>query len=62
MLIVKVKNNKSIEESLKKMKYKIRKTKLVDQLRDRKQFKKSSVKRREEIQKAMYVQTKHNDD
>lgn len=55
MLIVKVKDGK-IEKALKQMKRKVNQTKLVRELRDNEQFTKPSVKRREEIKKAKYIQ------
>ena len=61
MLIVKLKKGDSIESALKKMKRKVRSTKLVDQLRNRKEFKKPSVKKREEKQKAIYIQKKNQE-
>jgi len=55
MLIVKVKDGK-IEKALKQLKRKVNQTKLVRELRDNEQFTKPSVKRREEIKKAQYIQ------
>ena len=55
MLIVKVKDGK-IEKALKQLKRKVNQTKLVRELRDNEQFTKPSVKRREEIKKAKYIQ------
>ncbi len=54
MLIVKVEQN--IEKALKLFKSKVIKTKLMSELRNRKQFTKKSVTRRTEISKAKYVQ------
>ena len=55
MLIVKVKDGK-IEKALKQLKRKVNQTKLVRELRENEQFTKPSVKRREEIKKAQYIQ------
>jgi|LauGreDrversion4_2_1035121.scaffolds.fasta_scaffold307345_1 ribosomal protein S21 len=57
MLIVEVKNN-NIEKALKVLKGKVIKTKQLNILKGRKEFQKKSVKRRTEINKAKYVQSK----
>jgi small subunit ribosomal protein S21 len=54
MLIIPVKEGESIEKSLKKFKRKVEKTGLVKELRERQKFTKPSVRRREEIKKAIY--------
>ena len=56
MIIIEVKG--SIEKSLKKYKRKFENLKIGKQLRDRKHFKKKSIVRREEINKAKYVEQK----
>ena len=56
MIIIPIKENEPIERALKKFKKKFDKTGTIRQLRERKQFTKKSVKRREEVQKAAYVQ------
>ncbi|MBL4735827.1 MAG: 30S ribosomal protein S21 [Flavobacteriales bacterium] len=56
MIIVPVKDKEPIERALKKFKKKFEKTGVIRQLRSRKQFIKPSIVRREEIQKAAYVQ------
>ena len=56
MIIVPVKEKEPIERALKKFKKKFEKTGVIRQLRARKQFIKPSVVRREEIQKAAYIQ------
>lgn len=56
MLIVQIKEGDTIEKALKKYKKKFEKTGVVKQLRNRKQFTKPSVRRREEIIKAVYKQ------
>lgn len=55
MIIVEVKNG-NIEQALKKYKSKVVKTKQLNQLRDRKEFVKPSVTRRDEIRKATHIQ------
>jgi len=56
MLIVKVKDGDKIEQALKQFKNKFRKTKMMEQLRDNKQFDKPSVKKRNQKLKAKYIQ------
>ena len=56
MIIVPVKDGESIEKALKKFKRKFEKTGAIRELCARKTFVKPSVKRRTEIQKAIYVQ------
>lgn len=56
MLLVNVKEIGSIDRALKVLKKKFDKTKTLKELRDRKEFKKPSVKRRDEIKNAVYRQ------
>lgn len=56
MIIVPVKEGESIDKALKKYKRKFEKTGVMRELRDRKAFKKPSIRRREEVNKAIYVQ------
>lgn len=56
MIIVPVKEGESIDKALKKLKRKFEKTGVVKELRERQKFTKFSVKRREEIIKAAYIQ------
>jgi len=56
MIIVQVKNEKSIDQALKTYKFKIYKTKQIQKLQERQEYKKPSVKRRVQIQKAKYKQ------
>lgn len=61
MIIVEVEGGKDgIEKALKKYKRKFDKLKVMRQLRNRKEFEKPSVKRRNQIIKAKYVQEKFN--
>ena len=55
MLIVAVKDNESIDKALKKFKKKFERTGVVRELRDRKNFEKPSVTRRQEVIKARYI-------
>lgn len=56
MIIVPVKEGENIEKSLKKFKRKFEKTGVVRELRNRKTFEKPSVRKRAQLQKAIYVQ------
>jgi small subunit ribosomal protein S21 len=60
MIIIDVTKFGSIEQALKVYKNKTNKIGTVRELRDRQEFVKPSVKRREEIQKAVYIQKKFN--
>ena len=56
MIIVKVEKGISLEKDLKLYKSKIIKTRQSSELNQRKEYEKKSVKRRNEILKAKYVQ------
>ena len=56
MLIIDSKDCENIDKALKKYKKKFEKSKTLLQLRSRQAFIKPSVRRREEIKKAKYVQ------
>ncbi|MBQ0007027.1 MAG: 30S ribosomal protein S21 [Alistipes sp.] len=56
MIIVPIKEGENIEKALKKFKRKFEKTGIVRELRDRRTFEKPSVKRRDQLKKAIYVQ------
>ena len=56
MIIIEVSNKLPLERALKSLKRKFDNTKTIKKLRDKKQFTKKSVKRREEIKKAIYKQ------
>ena len=60
MIIIKVKNSSSIEQALKQYKFKVYKTKQTEQLKDRQEFIKKSVKKRNQVNKAIYLQKKRN--
>jgi small subunit ribosomal protein S21 len=62
MIIVPIKEGENIERALKKFKRKFEKTGIVRELRSRKTFVKKSVKRREEVKKAVYVQAMHRNE
>ncbi|HPI82456.1 MAG TPA: 30S ribosomal protein S21 [Candidatus Paceibacterota bacterium] len=56
MLIIKMKEGENIEKALKRFKRKVNETKLIPNLREREQFVKPSVKKREMKKKAVYIQ------
>lgn len=56
MIIVPLKEGENIDRALKKFKRKFEKTGVVRELRSRQTFIKHSVRRRDEIKKAQYVQ------
>jgi small subunit ribosomal protein S21 len=59
MIIVEVQGGKEgLEKALKKYKRKFERVKMMKQLRNRKEFEKPSVKRRNQIKKAIYVEQK----
>lgn len=58
MLIVKLNKKTNIEKALKQLKSKVIRTKQLRKLRDRKQFTKPSAKKRLQMQKAIYLQQK----
>jgi len=60
MLIVQVDKHTNLEKALKIYKSKVIKTRQSTELNNRKEFLKKSVKRRNEISKAKYVQKKYN--
>jgi small subunit ribosomal protein S21 len=55
MLIIPVKEGESIDRALKKFKKKFEKTGVVKALRSRQAYTKKSVRRREEIKKAIFI-------
>ena len=59
MIIIKIDEKVFLEKALKRYKRKFDNLKIVKQLRERKEFKKKSVKRREQINKAKYIEQKY---
>ncbi|GGD44063.1 MULTISPECIES: 30S ribosomal protein S21 [Flavobacteriaceae] len=57
MLIIPVKEGENIDRALKRFKRKFDRTGTMRQLRKRQQFTKPSVERRQQIQKAQYIQS-----
>lgn len=60
MIIIERKEGESIDRTLKRYKNKHRKVNIIKELRRRKNFTKPSVKRREEILKAVYIKQKYH--
>ena len=56
MLIINVKSDESIDRALKRYKRKFKRTRVLKELRNRKNFVKPSVRRRNEILNAEYRQ------
>ncbi|MEI8193129.1 MAG: 30S ribosomal protein S21 [Flavobacteriia bacterium] len=56
MLIIPIKEGENIERALKKYKKKFEKTKVMNELRGRKEFEKPSISRRQEVIRAAYKQ------
>ena len=62
MLIIPIKDGENIDRALKRFKRKFDKTGTMKQLRTRKQYIKPSVKHRQKIQKAQYIQRLRDND
>ena len=60
MIIIKLTNEKNLESALRTYKNKVNKTKQNQKLRERQEYVKPSVKRREEMLNAIYVQKTKN--
>jgi small subunit ribosomal protein S21 len=60
MLIVDLTKEKNIESALRTYKNKVQRTRQIQELRERQVYVKPSVKRREEVLKASYVQKLKN--
>ncbi|NRB64773.1 MAG: 30S ribosomal protein S21 [Saprospiraceae bacterium] len=58
MLIIDVKDGESIDRALKRYKRKYRDTKIMQEIRKRREYKKPSVTRRNEVLKAQYKNEK----
>ncbi len=63
MIIIEVDNkgSSSIDKALRKLKKKIESTKMIKQLRERKEFTKPSEKKRAAKRKAIYIKEKYGD-
>jgi len=58
MLIIDVKDGENIDRALKRYKRKYRDTKIMQEIRKRREYKKPSVNRRNEVLKAQYKNEK----
>jgi len=61
MIKITVKNGENLDKALKRFKRKFEQTQVMKELRERMAFKKPSVKKREQKQKAKYIQQFKND-
>jgi small subunit ribosomal protein S21 len=62
MIIINLEGKMSIEQALKKYKMKFSKHKVMEELKERKEYVKESVKRRDELKKARYRDFKKRED
>lgn len=56
MIIMPIKEGENIERALKKFKRKFEKTGVLKELRSRQQFQKPSVRKRRDMERAVYVE------
>lgn len=56
MIVIKIEKGESLDKALKRYKYKVIKTKQIEQLRERQEYVKNTTKKREQMKKAKYVQ------
>ena len=57
MLIVKIKDGESLDKALKDLKFKVKKTHLIQQLKEREFYLKPSIKKRNKKNKAIYKES-----
>jgi len=62
MIVIPIKEGENIDRALKKFKRKFEKTGVIRELRERQSFMKPSVRRRNEIKKAVYIQRIQKDE
>ncbi len=62
MLIIDVRSGENIDKALKRYKRKSINTRVIRELRNRREFEKPSVKRRKEVLKARYLDEKRRSD
>ena len=62
MLKVKIRKGENLDKALKTLKFKIKRVKQVQELRERSAYIKPSVKKRTARNKAIYVQKKRNEE
>lgn len=56
MIVINVEKGEGLEKALKRYKYKVIKTKQIEELRARQEYVKNTTKKREKMKKAKYVQ------
>ena len=56
MIVIKVEKGEGLDKALKRYKYKVIKTKQIEELRARQEYVKNTTKKREKMKKAKYVQ------
>lgn len=56
MIIIKVKEGENIDRALRRFKRKFERTGTLKEIRERKEFKKPSVLKRQKMQKAVYIE------
>ena len=56
MIIIPVKEGENIERALKRFKRKFKEVGVIEELRERQKYTKPSIRRREELKKAVYIQ------
>ncbi len=59
MIKIKVKSGENLDKALKRFKRKFEQTQVMKEIRERMAFKKPSIKKREQRQKAKYIQQKY---
>lgn len=57
MIIVKVKEGENIDRALRRFKRKFERTGVLREIRSRKEFKKPSIIKRQQMQKAVYIES-----
>jgi len=62
MIVIPIKEGENIDRALKKFKRKFEKTGVIRELRERQAFMKPSVRRRNEVKKAVYIQRIQQDE
>ena len=62
MLIIEVEKIGNLDRALKSLKRKFQSTGVIDELRERKEYKKKSVKRRDVVNKAIWREAKRREE
>ncbi len=62
MIVIPIKEGENIDRALKRFKRKFEKTGVVKELRERQVFKKPSVKKREKLIHAVYIENMQRDE